>query len=926
MTIREIIDGFTQWQSDPRTVAMNAEPGCETRRGAGGTDTDISGKWRFGIISAYSRMPEDFALDGFSVRSWHTVDLPHSFHTPMCTHALADIPSPYAPEEDNPIGCYTRSISIPQAWEGKPVWIAFEDFSSALMLYVNGTRAAYAERAAGGARFEITDLVHPGVNRIAVQVFSLCTGSRLYGEGVSFAGLCGGVRLYACEKQRIADLLLRPGLNARLRDGLLDAELEIAGQPDGLRVEMAVESNGGYDAIDSCDVLPDGTARLCATVAGVRLWSSETPFLYNVRVVLRGDSGILDERSYKIGFRKMEYADGEFKINGRRAALKGVVFDREQYGACLSHEKTRELLAALKDANVNAILLRRPCAAYFYEQCDRRGIYVIDSAGLDTRYTLTARGGDYPRLPGSLSDWAPAVMNSVKRLFQYDKNYTCVIGRCLSVDGIAAGDAAEQARRYLHLRDSARFVLCRDDEEGRCSDFCLTGDPEKERGPVILRIVPTLGNTAPRVEEAVGRIYGGSALHGLFVDSNVPILFGEGRVNPVLRSLRKAYAPVQIRMIDVTRGKMEFINRSDYFDLSDFTLSWSQIKEDHLLRGEEMYVRGAPGSRVVNDLELNEIYHGEWYLKVEVKSPAGRLLYSDIFPANEGRLESPPEPVQLDPILPEPHCTVTYRNIIVSGKGFEAVIDRDSGRMTSLVTRGTELMAAPVRPGFWRAPTDEDCRSGRSLRSAFWRSAGDLAAGSVKSITESERKIRIDTEYDIVGLAKLELRYTVTGGRIYFDYRFVPLAGLPPLPEAGLIFEWTGALNRVRYIGLGECENYPDRTGGADQGVYEQELEQFFEPYARPQENGMRCDVRMMKLTGGEDLFVCVESPDGLGLNLCKWSPYELESASSLSALPQKESHTMRLIAAQSGLSGGSSFSLTADRPYAMRFALSFIE
>lgn len=233
------------------------------------------------------------------------------------------------------------------------------------MLYVNGTRAAYAERSAGGACFEITDLVHPGSNRIAVQVFSLCTGSRMHGTGTSFAGLCGGVQLYACPRQHIDDVTVLPGLNAHMRDGLLEIRLHVTGQTDGLRAEMTVEANGYFEAIDSCDVHSDGVAELRATVAGVRLWSSEMPFLYTVHITLRGDGGILDERTYQIGFRKVEYTDGIFRINERRASLKGVVFDPAQYGSYLSRGRIKELLSALKDANVNAILLSRPCQAYF---------------------------------------------------------------------------------------------------------------------------------------------------------------------------------------------------------------------------------------------------------------------------------------------------------------------------------------------------------------------------------------------------------------------------------------------------------------------------------------------------------------------------------------------------------------------------------
>ena len=154
----------------------------------------------------------------------------------------------------------------------------------------------------------------------------------------------------------------------------------------------------------------------------------------------------------------------------------------------------------------------------------------------------------------------------------------------------------------------------------------------------------------------------------------------------------------------------------------------------------------------------------------------------------------------------------------------------------------------------------------------------------------------------------------------------MPLGGLPPIPEAGLVFEWADVFDKVRYIGLGNCENYPDRTGGADQGVFEEELDRFFEPYPRPQENGMRCDVRMMKFTGRDDLLMRVESPAGIGVNLCKWSPEELEGAESAAALPQKDAHTMRLLAAQSGIGAGQDYSVRADRPYSMRFALSFME
>ncbi len=61
--------------------------------------------------------------------------------------------------------------------------------------------------------------------------------------------------------------------------------------------------------------------------------------------------------------------------------------------------------------------------------------------------------------------------------------------------------------------------------------------------------------------------------------------------------------------------------------------------------------------------------------------------------------------------------------INVTGTNFSAAIDVNSGFLTSLKYKGTELIAEPLMPDFWRAPTDNDRGNQMPNRCAVWRTA-----------------------------------------------------------------------------------------------------------------------------------------------------------------------------------------------------------
>ena len=73
--------------------------------------------------------------------------------------------------------------------------------------------------------------------------------------------------------------------------------------------------------------------------------------------------------------------------------------------------------------------------------------------------------------------------------------------------------------------------------------------------------------------------------------------------------------------------------------------------------------------------------------------------------------------------------------MVVSGKDVKVTFDKKAGTLASLRYKGTELIKTPLRPDFWRAPTDND--RGRNMADVtrsqgVWRKAheGQRSAAS----------------------------------------------------------------------------------------------------------------------------------------------------------------------------------------------------
>ena len=98
----------------------------------------------------------------------------------------------------------------------------------------------------------------------------------------------------------------------------------------------------------------------------------------------------------KFGFRVVEINDQQILLNGKPILIKGV--NRHEFdprtGYAVSRESMEAQVKLLKQFNINAVRTAHyPNDPYFYELCDRYGLYVMDEANLESHNLLTLYRG-----------------------------------------------------------------------------------------------------------------------------------------------------------------------------------------------------------------------------------------------------------------------------------------------------------------------------------------------------------------------------------------------------------------------------------------------------------------------------------------------------------------------------------------------------
>ena len=122
-------------------------------------------------------------------------------------------------------------------------------------------------------------------------------------------------------------------------------------------------------------------------IPNVKAWDAEHPHLYTLVLELKDDQGKVTELTgCEVGFRTSEIKDGRFCINGVPVLVKGTNrHEHSQLGRTVSKELMEQDIRLMKQHNINMVRNSHyPTHPYWYQLCDRYGLYVVDEANIET--------------------------------------------------------------------------------------------------------------------------------------------------------------------------------------------------------------------------------------------------------------------------------------------------------------------------------------------------------------------------------------------------------------------------------------------------------------------------------------------------------------------------------------------------------------
>jgi hypothetical protein len=168
--------------------------------------------------------------------------------------------------------------------------------------------------------------------------------------------------------------------------------------------------------------------------------------------------------------------------------------------------------------------------------------------------------------------------------------------------------------------------------------------------------------------------------------------------------------------------------------------------------------------------------------------------------------------------------------------------------MSKFAVRGVDFIKEgdPMKPNFWRAPTDNDFGANLQNRMAVWKQPM-MKLKDFKWHKENGLVI-VNATYDMPSVsAELAMTYTINNiGQVKVVQKMTASkeAKVVNLFRFGMRMMMPEDFNAITYYGRGPVENYVDRKHSANLGIYRQSVDEQFYAYIRPQETGNKTDIR----------------------------------------------------------------------------------
>ncbi len=364
---------------------------------------NLNGTWSFDF---------DFGESGKDRNYQNSQDLGKQILVPYCPESkLSGV------QHVDFINCmwYQRKISIPSDWNNKKIFLNFGAVDYMAEIYIDGN---IIQRHYGGSSsfsVDVTRFVKAGQeHNLVIQVKDdLRSGLQTGGKQCTgyYSGGCSYTRVTGIWQTVWMEAVAENGLKSTVVRSDIDQKQLII-TPEFYKESdytLEVVLKDGNKTIAKKSVLCTNNSVIVLPVKNMKLWSPESPFLYDIVYQVKDHDGyVIDEVKSYAGMRKVHIADGKFYLNNE-PYFQRLVLDQGYYPDGIwtapSDEALKNDIILGKNAGFNgARLHQKVFEERYYYWADKLG-YITwgESASwvMDVNNELAARN--------YLSEWSEIV-------------------------------------------------------------------------------------------------------------------------------------------------------------------------------------------------------------------------------------------------------------------------------------------------------------------------------------------------------------------------------------------------------------------------------------------------------------------------------------------------------------------------------------
>lgn len=892
----------------------------------------LNGTWKFNYVEDFDQRPMNGFYDkNFDDTHWQEIEVPgnwelQGFGYPIYVNATYEFTSkghppywekpnpPFVPKSFNPTGTYRKTFEIPSGMIGEQLTLNFDALKGASYFYFNGKFLGMNKDSKLPIRFDITDRAVAGKNVIAVQTHRWSDATYL--ECQDFWRLSGferDVYLTARPKVQIADFFAHTPLDAHYEHGQFKLEVKLHNltlRRQTIATTYVLKNQlGEVVATETQQGTLDKENHLVfeKEIKNVHQWSAESPYLYDLGIVIADDKGkTVEATAIKIGFRTIEMKNKQMLVNGQPILIKGVnVHEHHEKTGHYVDEKTMQKdFELFRKYNINTLRTSHyPQPELFYKMADKYGLYVIDEANIEAHgmgYNLS-KGGTLGNDPQYLN----MHMSRTQEMVERDKNHPSIINWSL---GNESGNGYNMYQTYLWVkeRDPSRPIQYERAELQWNTDIYTrmyrqpadvekyAQDPNSDRPFILCEYAHAMGNSLGNFKEywdlfrkypllqggsvwdwvdqgltkydekgekywAFGGDYGpkGTPSAGDFCANGM--VLPDRTIKPQLEEMAKVHQNIWFKDFDTTKGEVTIYNENFFIDLSQYNIEYEIKENGKKLKTGKIAVNVAPQNSqriTIPHIARYMKRKGQLSILFRVKQkettrliPANWVVAKEQFLVNDyPQLKAANQRLKLQQ-------TETDNEIVITGDNATIQFDKTSLQMTSYRYKGVEYISDGygLKPYFWRAPLDNDYGARLPHKLRAWRTASQqqLVAKN-PTVVREDNAIILSAHYDYPAVgATWHVTYTLTGdGRVKVENQFDATdSQLPLVLRVGMRMQLPSTFKQATYYGRGGFENYADRKSAAFVDRYTSSISDMAFKYIFSQESGHRTDTKWLLLS-----------------------------------------------------------------------------